>query len=574
MAGYFQAVALDLDGTLTCDGQPDGQALAAIGRARDAGVRVLLVTGRTLEHLTADFPGLAAAFDLVVAENGGVLAGPTGARPLAGPVEEDLTDALTRRGVTYRRGQVLLACAAAADQAALEEIGRLGLDCQLVRNRGELMILPAGVSKAQGLLAALTELGLSPHNTIAVGDAENDRAMLEASELGVAVANAVPALKAHADLVLDGTNGSAVAALLDGPLLTGEHRPHPRRRQVQLGTFPDGNRALVPSSQANVLVTGETGRGKSYLAGLLAERLLTAGYRLVVIDPEGDHIGLGALPDTLVLGGPSPLPDPRDIAHLLAGHGPSVIVNLSTRPPAEREHYVTQLCDLLETARTERGLPHWIILDEAHALLGRDGALRPIVDVARRGYCLITYQPQQLCPEVLATIDVALSTAAPLDAIVAPGSLPPPPAIPHGSALLVRADSDAPAGLFTLDRRTTRHRRHRHKYAEASLPPHRWFVFRGPDNTPGPRVGNLAEFVTELDRSDLGVIDHHLPRGDFSRWILDVLQDPELGARIAAIEREVADRHKLDLDRARGQIRDTIEQCYLTSPREDPTVAS
>jgi hydroxymethylpyrimidine pyrophosphatase-like HAD family hydrolase len=36
------------------------------------------------------------------------------------------------------------------------------------------MVLPSGVNKATGLMAALSELELSPHNVVAIGDAEND----------------------------------------------------------------------------------------------------------------------------------------------------------------------------------------------------------------------------------------------------------------------------------------------------------------------------------------------------------------------------------------------------------------
>lgn len=139
------------------------------------------------------------------------------------------------------------------------------------------MVLPAGVSKATGLLAALIELGISPHNTLAVGDAENDLALLEAAEVGVAVANAVPSLRAHADLVLEGTDGAGVAALLSGPIRTGERPVRPARRRVTIGRFADGTPATVPGAQANVLLCGETGAGKSHLAGLLVERWIAAG---------------------------------------------------------------------------------------------------------------------------------------------------------------------------------------------------------------------------------------------------------------------------------------------------------
>ena len=49
----------------------------------------------------------------------------------------------------------------------------------MIFNKGAVMILPSGVNKATGLAAALEELGLSPHNVVGVGDAENDHAFLE-----------------------------------------------------------------------------------------------------------------------------------------------------------------------------------------------------------------------------------------------------------------------------------------------------------------------------------------------------------------------------------------------------------
>ena len=56
------------------------------------------------------------------------------------------------------------------------------------------MVLPPGVNKASGLEAVLAELGLSRHNVVGVGDAENDHAFLDMCESSVAVANAMPTL--------------------------------------------------------------------------------------------------------------------------------------------------------------------------------------------------------------------------------------------------------------------------------------------------------------------------------------------------------------------------------------------
>lgn len=48
---------------------------------------------------------------------------------------------------------------------------------------------------------------LSPHNVVAVGDAENDHAFLAMCECAVAVNNALPALKERAELVTNGDHG-------------------------------------------------------------------------------------------------------------------------------------------------------------------------------------------------------------------------------------------------------------------------------------------------------------------------------------------------------------------------------
>jgi hypothetical protein len=114
------------------------------------------------------FAGFEDSLDAVVAENGAVLVTSVGVRRLAAPVDRAVSAALSARGVVHRSGMVLVACAAADESVALEVVRGLGLDCQLVRNRGELMILPAGVTKGSGLREALGDLGLSHHNTIGV----------------------------------------------------------------------------------------------------------------------------------------------------------------------------------------------------------------------------------------------------------------------------------------------------------------------------------------------------------------------------------------------------------------------
>ncbi len=103
------------------------------------------------------------------------------------PVYPPCGGALADHGVAARAGRVLLALAGEDASTAVDVIAGPGLDCQVIRNRGAAMILPAGVTKGTGLLAALDELGLWPHNAIATGDAENDLALLRAAEVGAAV---------------------------------------------------------------------------------------------------------------------------------------------------------------------------------------------------------------------------------------------------------------------------------------------------------------------------------------------------------------------------------------------------
>src|SRR6185295_17954945 len=105
-------------------------------------------------------------------------------------------------------GEVILATEHPYETAALEAIRELGLEMQVIFNKGAVMLLPSGVNKATGLGAALAELGLSQHEVVAVGDAEKDHALLALAECAVAVRNALPTLKERADLVTEGDEGA------------------------------------------------------------------------------------------------------------------------------------------------------------------------------------------------------------------------------------------------------------------------------------------------------------------------------------------------------------------------------
>ena len=355
MGGRFQAVALDYDGTLTDTDRPAPDVVAGLDRARAPGRAVVLVTGRRFDHLLADFPDVDEHVDAVVAENGAVVVRGVDRRVLADPVDAELATAIERQGVAVERGEVLLACGAEHAAIVLGSIQSLALDCQLVHNRGALMVLPPGVSKESGLRTALAELGLSTHDTVGVGDAENDLALLHACEMGVAVGNAVDSLRAHADEVLGHDAGDGVLELLDGPMLATETAPVSRRWRVTLGTDRAGDVVGIPASRINLLIAGASGTGKSYVAGLLVEQLVRMGYATLVLDPEGDHAALAQLPEVLGVGGPGGLPDADLVVRVLQHGARGVVVDLSTEDASARHRFVDALGAAVADSRATLG---------------------------------------------------------------------------------------------------------------------------------------------------------------------------------------------------------------------------
>ncbi|OBH91535.1 hypothetical protein A5678_11035 [Mycobacterium sp. E2733] len=550
--GYFRAVAVDFDGTLA-DGAVASETLAALTDARARGIRIILVTGRIVQELRTAFADVEDHVDALVAENGAVLVTSLGVRRLAAPVDRAVSWELAARNVVHRRGQVLIACSAADEPVALEVVRGLGHDCRLVRNRDQLMILPAGVTKGTGLLEALADLGLSQHNTLGIGDAENDHSLMEVCEVGVAVANAVEAIRAHADVTLDLPDGQGVVDLLRGPILAGRTHVHPRRWQITLGIDDNGDAVTVPASQLNIAVCGGTGTGKSYLTGLMCEQLVRYGYGVVVIDPEGDHIGLGDLHNVLVTGGRDRrLAGPGEIVHLL--RNVTVVVDLSHLDPAHQGKYLAGLPAEIEAQRAATGLPQWVVVDEAHAPLGRAGSSLNVFNPAAKGYLLVTWRPEEFANQVPAALDAVIALCSPqpskhlVDLTAAVADMPRAQIArmldgPTGRAVLAWRALAHQAVAFTLGARSTPHLRHEHKYEFSGVDrDHRFFFRTDNDTLTGAVAANLGELEDELIRCERGVFRHHCPRRDFSHWVTGVFHDGPLAAELAAAEAQLSAR--------------------------------
>ena len=104
--------------------------------------------------------------------------------------------------------------------------------------------------------------------------------------------------------------------------------------------------------------------------------------------------------------------------------------------------------------------------------------------------------------------------------------------------LLVRTEgAGARVQTFVAAPRLTSHVRHLRKYAEGRLPDDRCFFFRTPDGRLAATAASLGGFLHAVTRVGEEVLRFHAARGDFSRWLLDVFADRELGRQLAKIER-------------------------------------
>jgi hydroxymethylpyrimidine pyrophosphatase-like HAD family hydrolase len=217
----FNVLATDYDGTLAHSGRVDAATLKAIERLRASGRHAILVTGREVESLKRVFSRLDV-FEVVVAENGAVLYYPLTdtTKPLHKQLPYRFVDELRHRGTPVSVGQVIVSSREPNDLVILDVIKDLGLELEIIFNKGAVMVLPSGVNKATGLDAALRERGLQRERTVAIADAENDHTLLRYCGCAVSVSNALPSLKKASHIVTQGSHGAGVIELIDRLIAT------------------------------------------------------------------------------------------------------------------------------------------------------------------------------------------------------------------------------------------------------------------------------------------------------------------------------------------------------------------
>lgn len=548
----LSAIALDYDGTIAVDGAMDPSVRSAIGDARRRGIVVLLVTGRRLTDLRRVCADLSC-FDVVVSENGAVLDFPESGRHavLGHPPNHAFMRELALRGVVFDAGESVVEMDARFAAQTLDVIRALEQPLILAFNRGRLMVLPQSVGKSTGLRQALASLRLSIHNTLGIGDAENDHDLLDACEVGVAVAWGSPALRVVADEVIAGTGPPAVAdyirRVIAQPRLAARQMG---RRRLMLGHQYDGREVSLAVRGRTILIAGEPGTGKSWLAGLVCEQSILQGYCLCVIDPEGDYRSLEALPGVVVLGGDDPPPRARELERALRHPDVSLVIDLSRLSHRAKREYVGSLMPMLNTLRRATGLPHKIVLDEAHYFLADADPSRTL-DAELAGYVLVTYRISALPDIVRQTPDSVVmvtreSDPAEIGTLL---SLCRPclaessdvfPRLLTAEAVLLPGPEEAEgrARRFRMSPRLTAHVRHRTKYLDMPVVETQSFVF-DEDGRPGVRARTLKEFTGLLAVLPPERLVGHLKRHDFSRWLDDVFRDHPLAARLRALEDEL-----------------------------------
>jgi hypothetical protein len=568
----YHALAADYDGTLATHGRIDDATWDALRRLRESGRKLIMVTGRELDELLALLPS-PELFDRIVAENGALIYTPATKeiRTLVAPPPAAFVEELRKRGVDrVSAGRVIVATWEPHQDTVLRTVRDMGLELQVIFNKGAVMVLPSGVNKATGLAAALLELGLSRHNTVAVGDAENDHALLELAECGVAVANALPALKDRADLVMAHDHGAGVAELIDHVIEDDLADIHLLRHYLPFGTHNDEEVTFDPYN-STLLVCGTSGSGKSTLTTTIIERLCGAGYQFAIIDPEGDYV---SLEHAVVLGAPTRAPLVEEVLDVLSDPSRNVSVNLLGVALEHRPEFCATLLAALADLRARTGRPHWLIVDEAHHLLPAQWVPAAELPARQHGTLYVTVHPESLSEAVIPTIDTVLVIGEHpeqriTDLCTAAGrrcpSVDPIEKLPTGHALYWRAGQPTTTVIQT-DKPKQEKKRHSRKYIEGNLGADRAFYFRGPEGKLNLKAHNLQLFVQLGDGVDDETWLFHLQRGDYANWLRVEVKDPLLADEVT----EIADDPALSPADSRAAVRAAVEKRY-TLPADKPS---
>jgi hypothetical protein len=563
----YLILATDYDGTLASGGKVSDTTLEALKKLQKTGRKLILVTGRQLDDLCQVFPEVNL-FDCIVSENGAALYFPaTREEFLLGSLPpENFVQALQSRNIhPLSVGKVIVATWEPHEVEVLNVIRELGLDLQVIFNKGAVMVLPAGVNKASGLGAALSRMSLSVHNTVAIGDAENDLAFLKISEFAVAVANALPSVKSEADWVTQANRGDGVIELIDRLLMEDlqESSFLPERHSISLGKLNAERDTHIQPLNHNILLAGTSGGGKSTLATGMLERFMEKGYQFCIIDPEGDYQNFDG---TIVLGNVQQIPNTTEILEILSNPEQNLVVNLMGVKADDRPAFLAQLLPSLLEMRVRTGRPHWIVIDEVHHMFPSSWNAAVTLPQSVNGILMVTVHPEHVAASALALVDTIIAVKSPMQTITdfcnAVGHELPIDALPselasgEGIAWFLKTE-EHPFQFQVIPPRQER-QRHMRTYAEGILGNDRCFYFRGVDEQLNLKAQNLTMFIQLAAGVDDLTWLHHLHRQDYSTWLQNSIKDETLAEEVSQIEKTT----DISASVSRDRITSAIEKRY------------
>ncbi len=541
----YHVLAADFDGTIAEQGVVPESTLEALHRLKDSGRKLVLVTGRRLEPLLELLPNIEL-FDQVVVENGGVLFTPSDGKEtlLTTAPPPELVQKMRERGVErIECGRVIVATWRPYETIALDVISELAIDTQIIFNKDAVMMLPSGCNKAFGLEAALAALQISPLNTVCVGDAENDQAMMRLCGVSVAVANALDAVKDMCRIVTELPRGAGVEELCSMILKDDLQFLSATAKDVlPFGLRLDESSLTVQMAGESMLITGGPGGGKSTFAMQFIEQLTKRGAQACIIDPEGDYEGIAG---AINLGSGERAPTIDEIVNLLEQPGQHCVVSVFAVEKKDRPEYFNRLLRGLAELRSRTGRPHWIIVDEAHYMAPADW--KPAEQwnqTELKAIMFITAFYDRISKVVLEGVDWIVSIADdPTEALQAvserldramPAVHPAEDNQSHRALSWRMAELDAI--WFSRLPNELDNQRHRHSLFEGEMEEQHQFVFRGANNQFSLRATNLKRFIELAEGLDDETWLFHLKRNDYSRWIEQIIKDYGLADEVRSVE--------------------------------------
>ncbi len=300
--------------------------------------------------------------------------------------------------------------------------------------------------------------------------------------------------------------------------------------------------------------------------------MILQGYCVCVIDPEGDYGGLESLPGVVVFGGEEPAPDLPHVMRALRHFDLSVVIDLSHESYGQKVKYLGALLPMLASLRRTTGLPHRIVVDEAHYFL-QEPNIKELLDFELGAYTIVTYRPSDLHPDLRKGIEgilaKRLTSLKEVQTLLSIAGIRQTEhewsailgTLAEDEAVLLPGSEEAGGRLrrIKLLPRLTPHVRHKTKYFDVQLPAGEGFFFTDCGKSIGLPAKSLQQFVTALAGQPMSCLGGHLRRGDFSQWIAGAFHDH----RLASDVRKVEQRYRLGhLDDARQPIAMLIQDRY------------